>query len=115
VFEDGTTRWVTIPANNHFVPLGPILHAGDPIPWVNNDAESQPVAGDDTTAATGHAGIEQFNKSGTSWLQLSGANNFTNACPTRAHLVQFDQTIPPGPKGIVRNTLGNFGTSLSAW
>ena len=117
---EDATRWVIIPADKYSAPVGPVLRAGDPIPWVNKDAESQAIAGDDGPA-TDQPGIGLFNKNvdanGTSWLQLSSIDRLAYVCQSNVHehLVHFERTIPSGPKGIARNTISNLGASISAW
>jgi plastocyanin len=110
-----TTRQVTIPEADRFVPFALTVRVGDSVRWVNNDEDDHTVVSDNPFDTSGHKGTDRLLSAdgGTTTLRFDHPGMFVYYCRFHARLDAFNQPVAPGPDGGIEDAHGNFGTPMS--
>src|SRR5205809_757382 len=107
-------RQIIVPTEDRFTPFAITVRVGQPVVWVNNDADDHTVVSDDAFNTAGHQGTNQLLASGRAIvLRFNHPGTFVYYCRFHAHLDSANQPVAPGPEGGIQDANGNFGTPMS--
>jgi plastocyanin len=110
-----TVRQIMVPLEDRFTPFAITVKVGQPVQWVNNDADDHRVVSVDAFNTAGHRGIDVLvpANGGTFSLKFQHAGTFPFYCRFHAMLDSENQPIAPGPFGGIQDDHGNFGTPMA--
>ena len=112
---------VIIPEEDRFTPYALIIHTGESVQWINQDADDHTVVSDDAFTTAGNKGTNHL-RPGTDHnngqpsmftLRFSKPGVFVYYCRFHAHLDTDHQPVAPGPDGGIQDDQGNFGTPMT--
>ncbi|HWU42902.1 MAG TPA: hypothetical protein VN132_05665 [Bdellovibrio sp.] len=115
-----STKNVTIPDTDKFVPFGLMIHVGDSVRWTNKDTDDHTVVSDDAFTTPSLRGVNVLipgtdsnqGKPGTFKHKFMHAGTFIYYCRFHSKLDADNQPTAPGPKGGIQDSNGNFGTPM---
>src|SRR5437868_7788989 len=110
-----TVRQIIVPPEDRFVPFAITVRVGQPVQWVNNDADDHTVVSNDLFNTAGHRGTNVLlhANGGTFTLRFRHPGVFPFYCRFHAVLDRFHQPKAPGPDGGIQDQNGNFGTPMN--
>jgi plastocyanin len=110
---------INIPTEDRFTPFAATAAVGQPVQWINGDADDHTIVADDAFTTAGHhdtdhlvAGTASKGGPGTFSLVFKHPGTFVYYCRFHAHLDGSAQPVAPGPKGGIQDAQGNFGTPM---
>jgi plastocyanin len=110
-----TARQIMVPLEDRFTPFAITVRVGQPVQWVNNDADDHTVVSVDAFNTAGHRGTDVIlpANGGTFTLKFKHPGTFPFYCRFHAMLDGENQPIAPGPDGGIQDQHGNFGTPMA--
>jgi plastocyanin len=108
-------RQIIVPDEDRFVPFAITVRVGQPVIWINNDADDHTVVSDDAFNTAGHRGTNVLLKAngGTFRLAFRHPGVFPFYCRFHAMLDAHNQPKAPGPDGGIQDSNGNYGTPMN--
>jgi plastocyanin len=108
-------RQIIVPDEDRFIPFAITVRVGQPVTWVNNDADDHTVVSDDVFNTAGHRGTNVLLKAngGTYTLVFRHPGVFPFYCRFHAMLDADNQPKAPGPDGGIQDANGNYGTPMN--
>jgi plastocyanin len=108
-------RQIIVPDEDRFVPFAITVRVGQPVIWINNDADDHTVVSDDAFNTAGHRGTNVLLKAngGTLRLAFRHPGVFPFYCRFHAMLDAHNQPKAPGPDGGIQDSNGNYGTPMN--
>jgi plastocyanin len=110
---------ISIPTEDRFTPFAVTVGVGQPVQWINGDADDHTIVADDAFTTAGHddtnplvAGTATKGGPGKFSLVFKHPGTFVYYCRFHAHLDAAGQPVAPGPKGGIQDAQGNFGTPM---
>src|SRR5438270_2881554 len=106
---------IIVPGEDRFTPFAITVRVGQPVVWINNDADDQPVVSDDAFNTAGHRGVNVTLKAngGKFMLVFKHPGVFPFYCRFHAMLDAHNQPKAPGPDGGIQDPNGNYGTPMN--
>jgi len=108
-------RQIIVPTEDRFTPFAITVRVGQPVVWVNNDADDHTVVSDDAFNTAGHRGTDVLlpANGGTYTLVFKHPGVFPFYCRFHAMLDADNQPMAPGPDGGIQDSNGNYGTPMN--
>jgi plastocyanin len=108
-------RQIIVPDEDRFTPFAITVRVGQPVVWINNDADDHTVVSDDAFNTAGHRGINVVLKAngGRFVLTFKHPGVFPFYCRFHAMLDAQNQPKAPGPEGGIQDPNGNYGTPMN--
>ena len=108
-------RQIIVPSEDRFTPFAVTVRVGQPVVWVNNDADDHTVVSDDAFNTAGHRGTNVLlpANGGTYTLVFKHPGVFPFYCRFHAMLDADNQPMAPGPNGGIQDSNGNYGTPMN--
>ena len=108
-------RQIIVPDEDRFIPFAITVRVGQPVIWINNDADDHTVVSDDAFNTAGHRGTNVVLKAngGTFRLAFRHPGVFPFYCRFHAMLDAHNQPKAPGPDGGIQDPNGNYGTPMN--
>ena len=108
-------RQIIVPDEDRFIPFAITVRVGQPVVWINNDADDHTVVSDDAFNTAGHRGTNVLLKAngGKFVLVFKHPGVFPFYCRFHAMLDAENQPKAPGPDGGIQDPNGNYGTPMN--
>jgi len=108
-------RQIIVPDEDRFIPFAITVRVGQPVIWINNDADDHTVVSDDAFNTAGHRGTNVLLKAngGRFALVFKHPGVFPFYCRFHAMLDVDNQPKAPGPDGGIQDPNGNYGTPMN--
>jgi len=108
-------RQIIVPDEDRFIPFAITVRVGQPVIWINNDADDHTVVSDDAFNTAGHRGTNVLLKANGGMFRLAFRHPgvFPFYCRFHATLDGHNQPKAPGPDGGIQDPNGNFGTPMN--
>jgi plastocyanin len=108
-------RQIIVPLEDRFTPFAITVRVGQPVVWVNNDADDHTVVSDDAFNTAGHRGTDVLlpANGGQFTLVFKHPGVFPFYCRFHSMLDSNNQPKAPGPDGGIQDANGNYGTPMS--
>jgi len=108
-------RQIIVPLEDRFTPFAITVRVGQPVVWVNNDADDHTVVSDDTFNTAGQRGTDVLlpANGGQFTLVFKHPGVFPFYCRFHSMLDSENQPKAPGPEGGIQDANGNYGTPMS--
>src|SRR5712691_10990093 len=108
-------RQIIVPDEDRFTPFAITVRVGQPVVWINNDADDHTVVSDDPFNTAGHRGINVVLKAngGRFVLTFKHPGVFPFYCRFHSMLDAQNQPKAPGPEGGIQDPNGNYGTPMN--
>jgi len=108
-------RQIIVPDEDRFIPFAITVRVGQPVVWINNDADDHTVVSDDAFNTAGHRGTNVLLKAngGNFLLVFKHPGVFPFYCRFHAMLDAENQPKAPGPDGGIQDPNGNYGTPMN--
>ena len=108
-------RQIIVPLEDRFTPFAITVRVGQPVVWINNDADDHTVVSNDAFNTAGHRGTNVVLKAngGQFVLVFRHAGVFPFYCRFHSMLDADNQPKAPGPDGGIQDSNGNFGTPMN--
>jgi len=108
-------RQIIVPDEDRFIPFAITVRVGQPVVWINNDADDHTVVSDDAFNTAGHRGTNVLLKAngGKFVLVFKHPGVFPFYCRFHAMLDAENQPKAPGPDGGILDPNGNYGTPMN--
>jgi len=108
-------RQIIVPDEDRFIPFAITVRVGQPVVWINNDADDHTVVSDDAFNIAGHRGTNVLLKAngGKFVLVFKHPGVFPFYCRFHAMLDAENQPKAPGPDGGIQDPNGNYGTPMN--
>ncbi|PYX43981.1 MAG: hypothetical protein DMG79_21370, partial [Acidobacteria bacterium] len=106
---------IIVPGEDRFTPFAITVRVGQPVVWINNDADDHTVVSDDAFNTAGHRGVNVTLKAngGKVMLFFKHPGVFPFYCRFHAMLDAYTQPKAPGPDGGIQDPNGNYGTPMN--
>ena len=108
-------RQIIVPDEDRFIPFAITVRVGQPVVWVNNDADDHTVVSDDAFNTAGHRGTNVVlpANGGQFTLVFKHPGVFPFYCRFHSMLDADNQPKAPGPDGGIQDSNGNYGTPMN--
>lgn len=108
-------RQIIVPDEDRFTPFAITVRLGQPVVWINNDADDHTVVSDDAFNTAGHRGTDVLlpANGGQFTLVFKHPGVFPFYCRFHSMLDSDNQPKAPGPDGGIQDANGNYGTPMS--
>src|SRR5712692_926354 len=108
-------RQIIVPDEDRFTPFAVTVRVGQPVTWINNDADDHTVVSDDAFNTAGHRGTNVVlpANGGQFTLVFKHPGVFPFYCRFHSMLDADNQPKAPGPDGGIQDSNGNYGTPMN--
>jgi plastocyanin len=108
-------RQIIVPGEDRFAPFAITVRVGQPVVWINNDADDHTIVSNDAFNTAGHRGTNVILKAngGKIVLVFKHPGVFPFYCRFHSMLDADHQPKAPGPEGGIQDPNGNYGTPMN--